>query len=87
MKNVSQRGHDIKKAFFGYVNSKLTVRLEIIEMLKENGELDDSEKNTCGILGRYFISVHAASSNEEIPLMDAMYETEIGDLIVRRMDV
>ena len=86
-KRLSKGARHNKKAFFRYVNSKLTVRPEITEMLKENGELEDNERNICGILGRYFSSVHTAPSNEEMPEMDTMYETEIGDHIVRRMDV
>ena len=54
MKNVSQRGHDItKKAFFRYVNSKLTVRPEITEMLKENGELENNDNKLAFVQTRF----------------------------------
>ena len=86
-KRLSKGARHNKKAFFRYVNSKLTVRPEITEMLKGNGELADNEKDICGILGRYFSSVHTAPSNEEMPVMEAMYESEIRNLIISRLDV
>ena len=79
-------GHN-QKAFFRYVNSKLTVRPEITEMLEGNGEMAANEKDICGIFGRYFSSVHTAPSNEEMPVMEAMYESEIRNLIISRLDV
>ena len=48
-----------KKAFFRYVNSKLTVRPEITEIQNENGELIDSKEGICEILGRHFSSEHS----------------------------
>ena len=41
-----------RRAFFRYVNSKLTVRPELTEVQNENGELVDTEKDMCDIVGK-----------------------------------
>ena len=58
-----------KKAFFRYVNSKLTVRPEITEIQNENGTLIDNEKEITNILGKYFNSVHTPVSGDAMPNM------------------
>ena len=40
-----------RRAFFRYVNSKLTVRPEMTEIQRENGELVDEVKEMCGVVG------------------------------------
>ena len=52
------------------MNSKLTVRLEITEIQKENGELANKSEDICNIFGGYFSSVHTAHSDSEMPDMD-----------------
>ena len=47
-----------KRAFYRYVNSKLTVRPELREIQNENGEMVDREEEISNILGQYFSSVH-----------------------------
>ena len=86
-KNLAKGVRHNKKAFFRYVNSKLTVRPEITEMQNENGDLVDFEEGICGILGKYFSSVHSMPSNEEMPAMNAMYQTEIRNMTINRDDV
>ena len=76
-----------KRAFFRYVNSKLTVRPEITEIQNEIGELIDADGEICSIIGKYFSSVHTAPSSDEMPEMDATYEREIGNIVVSRLDV
>ena len=76
-----------KKAFFRYVNSKLTVRPEITEMQNENGELVDNVEGICGILGKYFSSVHSTPTSEDMPEMSSMYGSEIEDMDINRDDI
>ena len=87
-KGLSKGARQNRKAFFRYVNSKLTVRPEITEIQNENGELVDMDDGICEIIGKYFNSVHEAPSNdEEMPDMNAMYETEISSMVVLRKHV
>ena len=76
-----------KRAFFRYVNSKLTVRPEIVEMQNEIGELVDNDKDICDILGRYFNSVYTAQSSGEMPDMETLCEREINEIEVTQEDV
>ena len=76
-----------KKAFFRYVNSKLTVRPEITELINENGILVDNEKEITNIMGKYFNSVHTPVSSEAMPNMEEMYEREINNIIILKQDV
>ena len=76
-----------KKEFFRYVNSKLTVRPEITEMQNENGVLVDSDKDIANVMVKYFTSVYAVPSNEDMPDMNENYETEIGNIVISREDV
>ena len=76
-----------KRAFFRYVNSKLTVRPEITEMKNEYGRLIDSDEGITSIMVKYFSSVHTATSNDEMPEMNPMYEREISNLEIKREDI
>ena len=73
-----------KRAFYRYVNSKLTVRPELREIQKENGEMVDREDEICNILGQYFSSVHTAKWNGELPDMNEQFETELGNIRISR---
>ena len=76
-----------KRGFFKYVNSRLTVRPEITEMQNENGILMDADKEITDIMGRYFNSVYTVPSNEAMPNMEDMYNTEINSIPISREDV
>ena len=76
-----------KRAFFRYVNSKLTVRPELIEIQNANGELIDRDREICDILGEHFSRVRAPRVEGEMPDMEDMYETEITNIEVKREDV
>ena len=76
-----------KRAFFRYVRSKLTVRPEITEMQNENGILVDKVEDLCDTVGGYFNTVYIPRCNDTMPDMSAMYETEIGNIVVTREDV
>ena len=76
-----------RRGFFKYVNSRLTVRPEITEMKNENGILVDADKEITDIMGRYFNSVYTAPSNEAMPNMNNMYNTELHTIPILREDV
>ena len=69
-KKLSKGVRDNKRAFFRYVNSKLTVRPEITEIQRDNGELANTDREICNIIGKYFSSVHTIPSNEDMPGME-----------------
>ena len=83
-KKIAKDARHNKRAFFRYVNSKLTVRPEVTEVQKENGELADKDEDICNIFGGYFSSVHTAHSDSEMPEMEEQYEREIGNLIISK---
>ena len=76
-----------KRAFFRYVNSKLTVRPELREIQNENGVMVDKEEDICNILGQYFSSVHTDKWVGEFPVMNEQFETELKNIIITRENV
>ena len=76
-----------KKAFFRYVNSKLTVRPEITEMQNENGVLVDTDKDIANVMVKYFTSVYSVPGNEDMPDMNESFEAEISNIVISREDV
>lgn len=71
-----------KRAFFRYVNSKLTVRPEIVEMQNKMGEILDNDKDICTILGKYFNSVYTEQSDDQMPAMENLCNNEIKDIVI-----
>ena len=86
-KRLAKGARHNKRSFFRYVNSKLTVRPEISEMQKENGELADIDDEICDTLGEYFSSVFSQGHTGPLPNLNDMYETEIGEITVTREDI
>ena len=76
-----------KRAFFRYVNSKLTVRPEISQMQNELGDLVDNDKDICSILGKFFNSVYSPQSNDEMPEMEVLCNNEIRDFEITRNEI
>ena len=76
-----------KRAFFRYVNSKLTVRPEISQMQNELGHLVDNDKDICSILGKYFNSVYIPQSNDEMPNMEVLCENQINEMEIAREEI
>ena len=66
-----------KRAFYRYVNSKLTVRPELREIQNENGNMVDREEDICNILGNYFSSVHTERWVGEFPDMNEQYDQSL----------
>ena len=83
-KNLAKGIRNNKRAFFRYVNSKLTVRPEITEMQNELGELFGNDKDICDILGKYFNSVYIPQNNDDMPEMEVLCEQEIQDIQITR---
>ena len=86
-KRLAKGARNNKKAFFRYVNSKLTVRPEISEMQKENGETVDKDNEICDTLGEYFSSVFTQVHVGQLPDMNEMFEIEIGNIVITREDI
>ena len=76
-----------KRAFFRYVNSKLTVRPEISQMRNELGELVDNDKDMCNILGKFFNSVYSPQTNDEMPDMETLCNNEIRDIEITKAEI
>ena len=79
--------HKNKKAFFRYVNSKLTVRPEITEIKNASGALVDKDKDIADAFNKYFSSVHTPPSDELMPEMEDNFVDEISNINVTRGEV
>ena len=74
-----------KRAFFRYVNSKLTVRPEITAMKDKQGNLVEDDKEMTNIIGSYFKEVFSEESVGEMPEMDRQCVNQIGEVNICRM--
>ena len=79
--------HKNKKAFFRYVNSKLTVRPEITEIRNAIGTLVDGDRDIADAFNKYFSSVHAPPSEDNMPEMQANFVDELRNITVTRDEV
>ena len=86
-KRLAKGARHNKKAFFRYVNSKLTVRPEISEMQKENGEIVDIDNEICDTLGEYFSSVFSQPHTGQLPDINEMFNSTIGSINVTEVDI
>ena len=57
------------------------------EMQNEIGELVDNDGEICNILGKYFKSVFKDRSNEQMPDMNNMFDSEIENVKITRKDI
>ena len=73
-----------KRAFFRYVNSKLTVRPEITAMKNKQGVLIEEDTEMTNVIGNYFKEVFADESNDEMPEMDIQCDRQIGEVQICR---
>ena len=86
-KRLAKGARHNKRAFYRYVNSKLTVRPEISEIQKENGETVDKDSDICDTLGEYFSSVFSKTHTGQLPDMNEMFESEIGSIEVSQENI
>ena len=74
-----------KKAFFRYVNSKLTVRPEITALKNKQGSLVEEDKEMTNIIGEYFEEVFIKESAGEMPEMENQCTNIIGEIQICRL--
>ena len=86
-RKLAKEARQNKRAFFRYVNSKLTVRPELNEIRKENGEMANVVGEVCDTMGDYFNTVHTPKYIGTMPDMNEMYETEIRNIVISRENV
>ena len=86
-KHLAKGVRQNKRAFFRYVNSKLTVRPEISELKNKHSMLIDTDEGIANIMVKYFNSDHSPLSNDEVPEMNLMYEREITNIVIRKEDI
>ena len=83
-KKIAKNAGTNRRAFFKYVNSRLTVRPEITAMKGENGQQLEDDKGISETLAKYFNSVYLPQSQEEMPDMQNLTNVQIGALIITR---
>ena len=71
-KNISAKARHNKRAFFKYVNSRLTVRPEITAMKNSDGQLVEEDKEIAEAIIEYFNTVYTSHRGEEMPEMEMM---------------
>ena len=86
-KKLAKQVRHNKRAFYRYVNSKLTVRPEITEIQNDMGNLVDKEDEICNIFGKYFSSVHTEKWNGNLPNMEEHFDNELGDIKISQETV
>ena len=77
-RKIAKNAGKNRRAFFKYVNSRLTVRPEITTIKDENGQQLDNDKDICEAIAIYFNSAYLPQSNEEMPEMQEMTNAQIG---------
>ena len=83
-KRLARGVRENRRAFFKYVNSKLTVRPEISEIRNELGILVDSDKDISNAFVKYFSSVHTPAADGAMPEMEPTFRSEIRELVITR---
>ena len=84
-KKIAVESKTNKRAFFRYVNSKLTVRPEITAIKNKQGILVEEDKEMTNVIGSYFKEVFAEETIEQMPEMDIQCENQIGEVRICRM--
>ena len=70
-KNIKQN----PKAFYEYISSKLVKKEGVHELLNENGDLTNNDKEKCDIINKFFSSVFTKEDLNDIP--DFTYDNDI----------
>ena len=86
-KKIAAESKTNRRAFFRYVNSKLTVRPEITAMKNEQGVLVEDNKEMTDVIGRYFKEVFTEETTEEMPEMDFQCPNQIGEIQICRTTI
>ena len=83
-KKIAEESKTNKRAFFRYVNSKLTVRPEITAMKNKQGILVEDDKEMTNVIGEYFREVFSEETTSEMPDMDNQCANQIGEVSICR---
>ena len=81
-KRIAENARKNKRAFFKYVNSRLTVRPEITAMKTVNGEIVEEDIDIVETMVSYFSTVHTNYRGEVMPDMPDMTDKRIQDIVV-----
>ena len=81
-RKIAKKARTNKRAFFKYVNSRLTVRPEITAMKNENGQLMEDDREIVEIMGKYFNDVWSSYDGEEMPNMQMISESQIRSIVI-----
>ena len=81
-KKIAVNSRHNKRAFFKYVNSRLTVRPEIMAMKMTENVIVEEEIEIAETMVTYFSTVHTNFRGEEMPEMQMMTDRQIGELIL-----
>ena len=76
-KKIAGDARHNKRAFYKYVNSKLTVRPEITQVKKQDGLYAETDKEIGDTIGKYFNSVHPPYYRGELPEMPTISQKKI----------
>ena len=79
-KKIADEARHNKRAFFKYVNSKLTVRPEITQIKKEDGLYAESDKEIGDAIGKYFNSIYTPYYGGILPEMQQITDEQIGEI-------
>ena len=79
-RKIAKNSGKNRRAFFKYVNSKLTVRPEITAIKGDDGQLKENDADICEAIAKYFNTVYLPQSNEEMPDMQNMTEAVISSV-------
>ena len=71
-----------KKAFFRYVNSKLTVRPEITALQTKDGTIVVEDSEIVEVQVDYFSTVYTSHKGEQMPEMKEMTTAELCDIVI-----
>ena len=81
-KKIAEEARHNKRAFYKYVNSRLTVRPEITQVIDGEGKFVESDKEIGDVIGQYFSSVHPPYYTGEMPDMQHVTQNQIGRLTI-----
>ena len=81
-KNIAVNARHNKRAFFKYVNSRLTVRPEITAMKTVDNTIVEEDIDIVETMVSYFSTVHTDYRGEVMPVMQDMTDKRIRDIVV-----
>ena len=77
---IAKNARTNKKAFFRYVNSRLTVRPEITALRTSDNKIVEEDKDIVEVQVDYFSTVYTSYKGEQMPEMQEMTEAKLDDI-------